>query len=175
MPTPTTPYPVETRTMGLVDEQEITVVVVPRRDFLGVVDRTLTEYVANEAVRADVRATAERMETFPFRTFLHPTRGCGCVVGEFLIARRQLDRIALTEQARADMRFNPVAEGFPGSLSSDTVERLLTEELGNDAEDVFLFGNEVDADLAATFVRSDLRHEVDALVITDPTTEGAPT
>lgn len=82
-------YEITTETMGILQPQEVVVVHMPRMRFLELVNEMLQpEY---EDIAPQMRLTALEMERFPLAAWFNPTRGCGCLVGEFLVAQHIID------------------------------------------------------------------------------------
>lgn len=102
----------------------------PRAVFLREVDaciqKTMPEHT-REAVKKAIWPTAETMPRFPIETFMAP-RGCGCIVGELLVAEE-----AVSREDFASARY-AVSVG-------DELRKLHGTELGNWLYD---FGLQVD-------------------------------
>src|ERR1044072_3861744 len=91
--------------MGYVNPEIVATVTMPRADFLAAFDEVVAEgyetwdqsagkYALkpfSDEIVADLRHVAESMPHFPLHSWL-TTRGCGCVVGEYLIAHDILKR-----------------------------------------------------------------------------------
>src|ERR687889_713374 len=94
-------YVVERLMIGAVRPEEVVAVRMPRARFLGLVDAELDcvaeEWGADVAGRLRDRLVpvARSMPVYPLGEWVTPGRGCGCVVGEYLIAARELDRAML--------------------------------------------------------------------------------
>lgn len=91
MPTITEPYTVEVIHDGILVQEDIRVVKMPRSRFLELVAELLAveRYSMLEAAMLPV---AQRMIRFPLGTWINQTRGCGCIVGEYLVAQPEIDR-----------------------------------------------------------------------------------
>lgn len=79
--------------VGHLEKQRIKAVFMPRRDFLDIVQATLDDarYADYSPIADKVLKTAQTMERFLFGAWLHKTRGCGCLVGEMLVADEVID------------------------------------------------------------------------------------
>lgn len=77
-------HEVETLELGYFEEKyPVTVMHMPRQDFLDMVDGLLDR---TPQLRTKLRPIAEKMDRFPFSAWIHPDRGCGCVIGEYMVA-----------------------------------------------------------------------------------------
>jgi hypothetical protein len=117
-------YEVKKLVVGQVEgkERKVKSVLMPRARFVEIVEETLDAGGSFYApIRDDMLAVAGRMVRFPMNSWMTP-RGCGCVVGEYLVAQPELDRIALAADAEAD---DTNGEGV--GLRTYTVERLLDQ------------------------------------------------
>jgi hypothetical protein len=139
------PYTIDLMAVGILEPQTIYSVYMPREDFLEVFDETLRYFSAEVANDLDneLRPIAETMPRFPMSAWIAPTRGCGCVVGEYLIARAELDRAAFIEDA-----FGP----HPPN-NRDIKVMLDDNPLG---EHLLGFGNRIDAQLKGHLERYEL-------------------
>lgn len=106
-------YKVTHRELGFVNPTAVPVVEMPRERFLALVDKALASVAVSfesvstaERVRAEVLPIAETMPHFPVGKW-GTERGCGCVVGEYLIAHDILTREEIAEQGDG---FNVSAE-----------------------------------------------------------------
>jgi hypothetical protein len=112
-------------------------VLMPRADFLALVEDEIDTgpYAgdARDGLRRELLPVAKSMPRFPLGTWLDEERGCGCVVGEYLVARQEIDdfnaRVVVAD-----------AVGDNGQLT--TVRNLLRENPLGDA--LFEFGNRID-------------------------------
>jgi hypothetical protein len=113
---------------------EVPAVRMPRERFLAIVKRTLQNEFDDTpelyaALREELLPVARQMPRFPLQTWVSDTRGCGCVVGEYLIAHGEQSRRELADDTR---RLG----------QSMTVDRLLNcHPLGNSLR---LFGIAID-------------------------------
>lgn len=99
-----TPYQKETMTVGLLDEQEVTAVRMPRARFTTIFERTLEDRFDYDpeivvALRKELLPVVETMPRFPLGSWVDTERGCGCVVGEYLIASGEQSRKQFVEMA----------------------------------------------------------------------------
>jgi hypothetical protein len=102
------PYSTAVIPIGILNVVETPVAYMPRRDYLALVDEAI-RYAAR-ATHADAAAlrdrllpTARTMDRFALDDWISMDRGCGCLVGEYLVAADVLDRgDFLRETATAD-------------------------------------------------------------------------
>jgi hypothetical protein len=87
-------YKVERREVGHITPQMVRAALMPRGDFLELVDRCLeeTRVALGVDLTEKLRPVAETMPHFPLGTWMHAERGCGCVVGEYLVVADLIDR-----------------------------------------------------------------------------------
>lgn len=88
--------------VGVLKQESVLAVRMPRAQFLEAVDHVLDEMMVSagfwyevsdvEEVRALIRPVAARIERFPLSAWVAESRGCGCLVGEYLIAHDLLSR-----------------------------------------------------------------------------------
>lgn len=124
-------------TVGNLFKEEVVGYTVSRSEFLDVVEQTLdslrdryNEETLEEVGKA-VRATAEFIDRFPFGSWM-ANRGCGCIVGEALVAADAISRQKFVEdEGRAVNVF---------SLLQDTYGPTVAPAL-------YDFGCDVDTDL----------------------------
>jgi hypothetical protein len=137
MPDTASAYEVEEIEVGQVNRQIVPAVRMPRETFVGLVRTLLDEggyrrdgdlHAFRETGIADkLLPVAQTMPVFPLGAWIAPGRGCGCVVGEYLVASNLIDR---TE----------AAEYF---VPADTIEELLRED--PDGYALTRFGGQIDA------------------------------
>lgn len=91
-------YTREHRSWGRVKKEVITVIYVPRDDFVMAMRDVIHPYEdrLTDTAFMDLLYTAESMPSFPISEWLHSTRGCGCLVGEALTARAALKDVSRT-------------------------------------------------------------------------------
>jgi hypothetical protein len=77
--------------VGHLQKEFIEAVYMSREDFLGVVQDTLDSQKDYSLIADKVLKTAQAIERFPFGAWLHTTRGCGCLIGEMLVADEVID------------------------------------------------------------------------------------
>jgi hypothetical protein len=159
-------YVVERLMIGAVRPEEVVAVRMPRARFLGLVDAELDcvaeEWGADVAGRLRDRLVpvARSMPVYPLGEWVTPGRGCGCVVGEYLIAARELDR-AMLARTHID------------------VEDLLGDEQDGDA--LLMFGEGIDhrvrqeayASVDERVIYAAVGDRVDVIVIEDEREGGA--
>ncbi len=78
------PYVVETIRAGILTTAKINVVKMPRDRFVEIVTEALDEDDYGN-FRADMLAVAGSIQRFPLAKWIDPIRGCGCLVGEYLV------------------------------------------------------------------------------------------
>lgn len=88
-------YTVERMVLGELAREEVTAVRMPRARFMEVVESVLEDY---PDLRDELLPVAQSMPRFPMGTWINATRGCGCVVGEYLIAASELDRAGIVRE-----------------------------------------------------------------------------
>lgn len=96
--------------MGHIDRESVVTAEMPRDIFLGFVKKSCYEAAKDPDLTEDEEAELERklieklmpvattMDHFPLSTWINERRGCGCLIGEYLVASRQLERTTLAER-----------------------------------------------------------------------------
>lgn len=135
-------------TMGILSEETVNAAVITRDEFMEVVENTLAEGEFSQAVADKVLPVAQTMTTFPMQNWIHPTRGCGCVVGEYLIAADYIEREAFAH-----------SEGI-----YDTLVTCLNKD--PNGGELRQFGNMID-DHLETYVTDKVGYEFSAVAIKD--------
>jgi hypothetical protein len=132
-------YKVEKIDVGFLEVEKVRSVKMPRARFVEIVEETLDDGNYTTVVRDELMPVAQTMLRFPIGSWIDPNRGCGCVVGEWLVATSELKRAA-------------VAQMFEGSRHDQlaSVEHLLAEnphgaELQN-------FGGDIDVAISREIV-----------------------
>lgn len=120
--------------------EKVPSIIVSREEFLEHVDAEL-ESVGNPELTAAIRPVAETMPRFPMGTWINEHRGCGCIVGEYLIAKKQIDRAKFIE----DLILNtPVMASEEGAIH-ETWPRINTMILDDPlGTELMAFGNDID-------------------------------
>lgn len=91
-------YEIEMLTVGVLQQQTIPSVRMSRERFMEIVERELEDIDdLLPETKAELRETAQTMPRFPIGSWQDPERGCGCVVGEYLIASSELSRLELAQ------------------------------------------------------------------------------
>lgn len=127
-------YPISTETLGILVKERVLTITIPRAEFLGAAHRALGEVGLEEVdeVRSIVWPIALSVPQFPLNEWIDATRGCGCLVGESLVAAG-LDRAKL-----ANMFGNGTAD----------ITGLAEDTFGVSAgRGMFLFGVAVDREV----------------------------
>lgn len=149
-----TPYRQAKVTVGHLEEQTISAVFMPRGDFLDVVQDTLDSDEKYLPIAGKVLETAWSVQRFPMGAWIHETRGCGCLIGEMLVAdevideynRRKLAGVSIIpEEVNADARRNLTERRLESSVE---VEKLLKERYPEEHVRVLRhFGEHIDSEL----------------------------
>lgn len=126
------------------EPEVVSSITMPRADFVAAVSEELAKYdeELESVTREDLLNVAQSMPRFPLGTWISAGRGCGCVVGEYLIARREIE-----ESARQAFVAALGADDDGLSVSTDTVTELLMDRPDRSA--IVRFGNSVDERLRA--------------------------
>jgi hypothetical protein len=140
-------------TIGKVAPAEVDVVFMPRERFMQVVRDTFDDVQSSNGetpseeamnqLEAVVIPVAEEMEVFPFGAWVNGQRGCGCIVGEALVARGIIDRRLWVESFNGPYP----AQGMRYCETFDIHSELMQEygtELGSM---LYSYGSEVDVNL----------------------------
>ena len=97
-----TEYVITRRLVGILNEESVTSVDMPRARFIELVEEEINKFAYEEwpedeveALRREVMPVAQSMPRFPLQTWMNSTRGCGCVIGEYIVATSELDRSAI--------------------------------------------------------------------------------
>jgi hypothetical protein len=124
----------------------------PRAMFMEVVEDLLDEYKDRRRLEPKVieelRETARSMPRFPLNTWISRSRGCGCVIGEYLIAQKEIGELA--RQAWVEEVAGRPTTGWGGDTGEDTigtgtVDRLLGYR--EDGPELVEFGTQIDSRL----------------------------
>lgn len=153
-------YPARRMELGILEREDVLAAIMPRADFLDEVDQLLRDNYdeVHPSVRERIWPVAQTMERFPMGTWINPTRGCGCLLGEYLVAADLIQR-----------------QGFAQDLIDDVEyahEKLcdLVFELPN-GNALWEFGNEIDSRLnmrlCANGVEGHVSGDIDVIVIED--------
>lgn len=127
----TTPYVIEEIEVGILETQMIRSVNMSRERFLEIVEQTLDNGEYSDAVSEELIPVAQTMPRFPFSAWINPERGCGCIVGEYLVATSEIDRYNLA-----------IEFDVPMSDQFNTVSRLLSQNPL--ADQLQSFGGDID-------------------------------
>lgn len=124
-------YEVETvEVEGPFASQTCDVVRMPRDRFMEIVNEVLAESELPNVERAKLREVASGMRRFPFATWIQPTRGCGCLIGEYAVRYVNTDRSALVDELRDDNDVNALL-GVEFADVGYAVDAELFEEVRN--------------------------------------------
>lgn len=110
-------------TLGYLVPETVQAVLMPRGDFLGIVEDVLDSNEQYIDIRPEMVKTASTMDRFPLGQWVNARRGCGCIVGEYLVAADIIQR--------------------EDAAMLDIVEEL-TAAFPNTATALFRFGNKID-------------------------------
>lgn len=128
------PYVTEIIETGHYEEkEEVLAIYMPRDTWGGIVEELLDDGLRYEVIREEMIETASKMPRYPLGTWMDDDRGCGCVVGEFLVARDIVKRIR-------------------GESDNDTVFDAL-KTMGDRGEILSSFGNDIDVQLRRNLLR----------------------
>jgi hypothetical protein len=158
--------------VGYLQEARIDAVFMPREDFLGVVQATLDNAIYEDysPIADKVLKTAQTIERFPFGAWLHTTRGCGCLVGEMLVADEVIDEfnrrnqadIPIDDELALDIRRKLIPS------SAQPMMNLLKERYPDKlAETLADFGDAIDEALAEYLDKTTPDWKADAIIIED--------
>lgn len=119
-------YVIEKATIGHLKQVEVSVVRMPRERFLEIVDGLLNE--SDPGLREELRPVAESMSSYPLGEWINEERGCGCVVGEYLVASSEMGRAGLVD--------------------GPSIQCLLSEKISR-GDALLVFGEEIDRRMKA--------------------------
>jgi hypothetical protein len=155
---------VSTEVVGIVEQQQVRVVHMERETFLELVEGLITtgedenhhhrgvEFYA--PIADDMRASARAMIWFPLGDWIAVDRGCGCLVGEYLVAQDIIDRQALA------------AKGSRSMIHASVQDSVCALDHGHD---LIQFGAVIDRKVKGWIEAHDINsHEVDVVVVDDP-------
>lgn len=90
------PYQIEVLHVGITEAEEVPSIKMPRDTFVQLVRDTIDDNFGGGDDAAwllgELIPVAETMPRFPLGTWINADRGCGCVVGEYLVATQEIDR-----------------------------------------------------------------------------------
>lgn len=147
-----TPYSFEEQEIGWLTPQKVLVAYMPREDFIELVDEAIQHVsdripVYTNRLHELVDPVAKSMERFAVSAWFSPTRGCGCLVGEALIAGMKVEFLDQEEFDPSLSARQKMSERWGDSAphSWKPVNRILREEYNEgDAELLFDLGNDID-------------------------------
>lgn len=145
---------------GYLAAEEVGVVHMPRQEFLRLLERCIdlvepegyddveTEDLARVELHAKLRAellpVARTMPRFPLGQWMDGHRGCGCVVGEYLVASGAVDRaVAAQRQLLDDGVLDLTVEEIDALGESLRVDREL-DKMGDWGIALYAFGINID-------------------------------
>lgn len=123
------PYEIEEIEIGILVKEQVPSVRMSRERFVELVEELLESGEYGDSVRDKLIPVADTMPRFPFGAWITPERGCGCVVGEYLVATSEIDRFNLSRMLRQGNQM-------------ETVQMLL--ESNPDGEELQRFGGDID-------------------------------
>lgn len=139
----TTPYKIEEIEVGILETQKVRSVEMSRERFVEIVEQTLDDGEYSDDVRDELMPVATTMPRFPFSAWINPKRGCGCVIGEYLVATSEIDRYNLA-----------IEFDIPMHRQINTVDSLLRKNpLG---EELQRFGGDIDDAMKKEIFRAGL-------------------
>jgi hypothetical protein len=140
---------IKSRLIGRLRKQRRNTVEITRSEFLSVVNMTIDAYYGGDAdfLRAELLPVAEKMPRFPLGTWLHSERGCGCVVGEYLVASREVGEVQEINEAIRKTRKGSLdrRRAIIAAFKSSSVEELLMTR--NNGRLLAEFGQDIDANV----------------------------
>jgi hypothetical protein len=149
-----TPYRQAKVTVGHLEEQTISAVFMPRADFLDVVQATLDSDDDYLPIADKILETAWSVQRFPMGAWIHSTRGCGCLIGEMLVAHDVFEEYnrrikagipVIAEEVNEDARRNLAERGIE---STADIKSLLRERYPKEHVNVLKdFGERIDSEL----------------------------
>lgn len=116
--------------VGYLDKEEVLVAEMPRSDFIELVEEAINKTINREYIerkhmgpwlRDELLEVAETMERFPLGQWINASRGCGCLVGEYLIAQSEVDRAKIIAESGKQTYTTGVG------VSADSVRHMLAE------------------------------------------------
>lgn len=138
-------YETKTATVGILEPEELTIVEMPRERFIELVEETIKNRFFDTEVQAKLRAellpVAQTMPRYPIDQWVNTRRGCGCVVGEYLIASKEVERVAICQALQDATRARRHADGNEVSASTTSVEEMLRDHPLRD--ELLHFGNAI--------------------------------
>jgi hypothetical protein len=169
-----TPYRQATVTVGHLEKQEIEVVFMPRADFLDVVQETLDSDDDYLPIADKILETAWSVQRFPMGAWIHSTRGCGCLIGEMLVAHDVFEEYnrrvkaglsVIPEEVNTDARRNLTES--PVESRAD-IESLLRERYPEDHVKVLRrFGEVIDEAMRDHLDETTPHWQASAIIIED--------
>jgi hypothetical protein len=127
--------------VGFLTQEEVKSTNMPRARFLELVEEGIQQLADAdwpaediEALRSEITPVVQTMERFPISSWMTP-RGCGCVIGEYIVATSELKRAEINKELQvgltsvsALLRENPnagilMAYGYK-------IDELITDEVG---------------------------------------------
>lgn len=127
----TEPYEIEEIEVGILKTEHVASVKMPRERFIKLVSELIDEGSYSDSVRNKLMPVAESMPRFPLTAWITEERGCGCVVGEYLVATSEIDRANLSRL---------IHQGTSNQIT--TVEKLLSQD--PDGTELARFGGDID-------------------------------
>jgi hypothetical protein len=123
--------------VGLLATMSTDVVVIPRAEYVKLAERAIDDALKAlpDNVRADLLHTAATADRFALGTWCHEMRGCGCLVGEYLIAAAEIDEPNTALKERAALAAGTSIEQRLQRNRGDEVGDTL-QEIGQDMDEL---------------------------------------
>lgn len=131
-------YEVETVDVeGPLGTQTCDVVRMPRARFMEIVDEAMRWTALPDEDREALREVAREMPRFPLSTWMHPVRGCGCVVGEYAVRR---DAVGRSELAHSHLQDDIVMDAMGHKIADFgyAIDSALMSEVGGGPETILI-------------------------------------
>jgi hypothetical protein len=162
------PYDIVEAMIGHFQPTPIMCVLMPRGDFVEAVDKLVVEYADVYEVEGfpecrrvldELGVTAREMDRFPMGIWLDEERGCGCIVGEYLVARKVLQADGVEKVDKLTVRRELCDSIFSRPNRHD---ESLTAELAAVEPDnynlLISFGDRINEDLIEVAVEQGVDH-----------------
>lgn len=141
-----TPYEIEWIEVGILKKEEVASIRISRERFIELVTETFYDGGYKGSVQDKLMPVALTMPRFPLQAWLTYDRGCGCVVGEYLVATSEIDRFNLSRL---------IYTGRKGQMA--TVEELLAQD--PDGIELARFGGDIDDTMKQEIFRCGLTND----------------
>jgi hypothetical protein len=127
-------YEPATMRVGLLQPRRTMVAVMPRADYVAIAEEVIEECQESigieDHIAAGLMETARTADRFAMAAWISPDRGCGCLVGEFLIALNEVEDYSDAVNDELEAR-RGAAEVY-GGQSIETVHSRIEGRYGTD-------------------------------------------